>query len=141
MILLKLHDGERGDRIVWISVNLALSATSEGRSLVYRAFRWKKERDMSDLIGLIYAGIIATGGLIGYLKAGSTPSLAAGLGFGALAGFSAHTNNNALLLATSTVLTVVMGNRFYNSGKMMPAGMITVLSIGIVIRCLLRTYS
>lgn len=63
---------------------------------------------------------------------GSIPSLGAGLLFGSVLGFGAYQtsqnpNNYYTLLGTSTVLGGVMGARFYNSGKFMPAGLITVL--------------
>ncbi|EFO19156.2 hypothetical protein LOAG_09337 [Loa loa] len=93
---------------------------------------------MSDLAGLIYAGIIVAGGLVGYFKAGSTTSLVAGLAFGSAAGFAAQFNNNPMLLAVSSGLTVIMGVRFIQSGKIMPSGIVAVLSLGMVICCLLR---
>lgn len=66
------------------------------------------------------------------LFAGSIPSLGAGLLFGSVLGFGAfqtsqNPNNYLVLLGGSSVLGGVMGARFYNSGKIMPAGMITVL--------------
>ncbi|KHN81280.1 UPF0136 membrane protein [Toxocara canis] len=94
---------------------------------------------MADLVGLVYAGLIATGGVVGYVKAGSSVSLAAGLAFGAVVGYGAHTNNNILLLLSSAALAVLMGMRFYQSGKMMPAGIVTALSMAMIIRCVLRT--
>uniref|UniRef100_A0A915BSG9 Transmembrane protein 14C n=1 Tax=Parascaris univalens TaxID=6257 RepID=A0A915BSG9_PARUN len=94
--------------------------------------------DMADLAGLIFAGLIVTGGVIGYVKAGSTASLASGLAFGAVLGYSAHTNNIALLLLSSASLAVVMGVRFYSSGKIMPAGVVTALSVAMTIRCAIR---
>uniref|UniRef100_A0A914PRW8 Uncharacterized protein n=1 Tax=Panagrolaimus davidi TaxID=227884 RepID=A0A914PRW8_9BILA len=44
---------------------------------------------MVEWIGLIYAAIVAAGGFIGYLKAGSITSLAAGLVGGSIAGIGA----------------------------------------------------
>uniref|UniRef100_A0AAF5Q0C6 Transmembrane protein 14C n=1 Tax=Wuchereria bancrofti TaxID=6293 RepID=A0AAF5Q0C6_WUCBA len=93
---------------------------------------------MGDSVGLIYAGIIIVGGFVGYLKAGSTASLAAGLVFGGTAGFGAQFNNNPMLLAISSGLTLIMGSRFIQSGKVMPSGIVAILSLGMVIRCLLR---
>lgn len=66
------------------------------------------------------------------LFAGSIPSLGAGLLFGSVLGFGAfqtsqNPNNYMVLLGGSSVLGGIMGARFYNSGKIMPAGMITVL--------------
>nr|CAD7401952.1 unnamed protein product [Timema poppensis] len=63
---------------------------------------------------------------------GSIPSLGAGLLFGSLLGFGAYQttqnpNNYYLLLGTSSILGGIMGARFYNSGKIMPAGLITIL--------------
>ncbi|KAG8507710.1 Transmembrane protein 14C [Galemys pyrenaicus] len=80
-------------------------------------------------IGFGYAALVASGGIIGYAKAGSVPSLAAGLLFGGLAGLGAYQlsqdpRNVWVFLATSGTLAGIMGIRFYNSGKFMPAGLI-----------------
>ncbi|CAO2595838.1 Transmembrane protein 14C [Lemmus lemmus] len=80
-------------------------------------------------LGFGYAALVATGGIIGYAKAGSVPSLAAGLFFGGLAGLGAYQlsqdpRNVWVFLATSGTLAGIMGMRFYNSGKFMPAGLI-----------------
>ncbi|KAM3593564.1 uncharacterized protein V6R79_015541 [Siganus canaliculatus] len=87
-----------------------------------------------DWVGYGYAALVASGGVIGYVKAGSVPSLAAGLLFGGLAGFGAYQisndpNNIWVSLATSGALTGVMGKRFYGSRKFMPAGLMAGASL------------
>ncbi|KAJ6664538.1 hypothetical protein lerEdw1_007195 [Lerista edwardsae] len=87
---------------------------------------------------------------------GSVPSLAAGLLFGGLAGVGAYqlsqdpkniwlSLNNATLasvfqLVASGTLAGVMGMRFYNSGKFMPAGLIAGASLLMVGRLGLKMY-
>lgn len=63
---------------------------------------------------------------------GSIPSLGAGIFFGSVLGYGAYQisqnpNNYATLLGGSSVLAGLMGYRFYNSGKFMPAGMVALL--------------
>ncbi|XP_020497319.1 transmembrane protein 14C isoform X1 [Labrus bergylta] len=87
-----------------------------------------------DWVGYGYAALIASGGAIGYVKAGSVPSLAAGLLFGGLAGLGAYQISNDpkniwVSLATSGALTGVMGKRFYGSRKFMPAGLMAGASL------------
>ncbi|KAG1953758.1 transmembrane protein 14C [Pimephales promelas] len=87
-----------------------------------------------DWAGYGYAALVASGGVIGYVKAGSVPSLAAGLLFGGLAGFGAYQTsqdpkNIWVSLAASGTLTAVMGKRFYNSRKIIPAGLIAGASV------------
>ncbi|XP_044745506.1 transmembrane protein 14 homolog [Coccinella septempunctata] len=92
-----------------------------------------------DIVGLVYAGVVAAGGIMGYVKAGSIPSLAAGLVFGGALTYGAHQMsmqppNYVPQLVTSSVLAGVMGYRFYNSGKLMPAGVVCILSVGIIVK-------
>ncbi|XP_053716896.1 transmembrane protein 14C [Synchiropus splendidus] len=87
-----------------------------------------------DWVGYGYAALIASGGVFGYVKAGSVPSLAAGLLFGSAAGFGAYQVSNDpaniwVSLATSGALTGVMGKRFYASRKFMPAGLMAGASL------------
>ncbi|XP_039982258.1 transmembrane protein 14C [Xiphias gladius] len=87
-----------------------------------------------DWIGYGYAALVASGGVIGYVKAGSVPSLAAGLVFGGLAGFGAYQisndpNNVWVSLATSGALTGIMGKRFCGSRKFLPAGLMAGASL------------
>ncbi|XP_054479060.1 transmembrane protein 14C isoform X1 [Anoplopoma fimbria] len=88
----------------------------------------------ADWVGYGYAALIASGGVMGYVKAGSVPSLAAGLLFGGLAGFGAYQISNDpkniwVSLVTSGALTGVMGKRFYGSRKFMPAGLMAGASL------------
>ncbi|NXQ10613.1 TM14C protein, partial [Peucedramus taeniatus] len=96
-----------------------------------------------DWLGFGYAALVASGGIIGYAKAGSVPSLAAGLFFGSLAGLggyhiSQNPNNIWVSLITSGTLTAVMGTRFYYSRKFMPAGLIAGVSLLMVGRLALK---
>ncbi|KAJ1190523.1 hypothetical protein NDU88_007261 [Pleurodeles waltl] len=96
-----------------------------------------------DWIGFGYAALVASGGIVGFVKAGSVPSLAAGLFFGGLVGLGAYqllqdTKNVWLSLIASGTLSGVMGFWFYNSGKFMPAGLIAGASLFIVGRLALK---
>ncbi|KAL1006388.1 hypothetical protein UPYG_G00071740 [Umbra pygmaea] len=91
-------------------------------------------KEMTDWIGYGYAALIASGGAMGYVKARSVPSLAAGLLFGGLAGVGAYQisqdpKNIWMSLGTSGALAAVMGKRFYSSRKVMPAGLMAAVSI------------
>ncbi|KAH7938353.1 hypothetical protein HPB49_022737 [Dermacentor silvarum] len=86
----------------------------------------------TDIWAFGYAIVVALGGVIGYVKAGSIPSLIAGLVFGGLALIGAYQtsqdpHNYYLSLAVSGVLAGLMGYRFANTSKIMPAGLIAVL--------------
>ncbi|KAK6491874.1 transmembrane protein 14C-like [Huso huso] len=115
----------------------ASSLPAQGqRSLLYNTQRWNcKVTKMSvEWIGYGYAALVASGGIIGYVKAGSVPSLAAGLLFGSLAGLGAYQmsqdpKNVWISLVASGTLTGVMGMRFFNTGKFMPAGLIAGASL------------
>ncbi|XP_043194776.1 transmembrane protein 14C-like isoform X2 [Amphibalanus amphitrite] len=93
----------------------------------------------ADIAAYCYAALVAAGGIIGFSKAGSVPSLVAGLGFGAALAVgaqqvSADPANYHLSLLASSVLLAVMGARFRRSGKMMPAGLVAAISLVFVIR-------
>lgn len=84
---------------------------------------------------IVYGIIVAVGGLMGYLKAGSLPSLIMGSAFGLLliaSGWLALQQNSiayALCLVLSGVLTLFFGYRFYLTGAIMPAGVMSMLSL------------
>jgi len=84
-------------------------------------------------LNLTVGGLLATGGAVGYFKAGSIPSLVGGLGCGALMVSSGviveHDPQAAFILGTGTsgVLTAGMLPRFLKTKKMMPTGAVAAL--------------
>ena len=87
-----------------------------------------------DYISYGFALIVFSGGLIGYAKAGSVPSLASGVAFAGLLAYGAYRTSTDpkdffFLLAVSGILLGVMGYRFFLSGKFMPAGLVASLSL------------
>ena len=77
---------------------------------------------------------------------GSVASLGMGLLFGSVIAYGAYQtsqnpNNYMVGLGASAVLAGVMGNRFYNSGKFMPAGMVAALSLVMVLRYVTRSFT
>ncbi|XP_053189212.1 transmembrane protein 14A [Scomber japonicus] len=95
-----------------------------------------------DWIGFGYAAALALGGFMGYKRKGSVMSLMAGLVFGGLSAYGAFKvsrdpSDIKVSLLTSGVLSVVMGMRYKKSGKLMPAGIMSGLSLLMVFRLLL----
>eukprot|EP01121_Diplochlamys_sp_Union-15-3_P011054 TRINITY_DN3171_c0_g3_i8.p1 TRINITY_DN3171_c0_g3~~TRINITY_DN3171_c0_g3_i8.p1 ORF type:complete len:103 (-),score=11.78 TRINITY_DN3171_c0_g3_i8:27-335(-) len=87
-------------------------------------------------INLIGAILVGLGGLVGYIKSGSLPSLGAGLTFAILIAIgdvlkgSEKTNFwTKFVFVTWAILALLMGFRFVSSWKFMPAGLMTVISI------------
>lgn len=89
---------------------------------------------MTGLI-LAYALLVAIGGIVGYVKAGSQQSLISGLVSGvvlAIAWFLSLQNPSAgFALATFLALglLIVFSLRFRKTGKFMPAGLMAALSL------------
>ncbi|XP_010527058.1 PREDICTED: protein FATTY ACID EXPORT 7 [Tarenaya hassleriana] len=82
-----------------------------------------------------YAAFLGVGGLMGYLKGGSQKSLIAG---GASAAVLCYVYmelpQNPVLassvgVVTSAALTGMMGSRFLRTGKVFPAGVLSVVSL------------
>eukprot|EP00096_Caligus_rogercresseyi_P005589 TRINITY_DN214_c0_g1_i1.p1 TRINITY_DN214_c0_g1~~TRINITY_DN214_c0_g1_i1.p1 ORF type:complete len:108 (+),score=27.16 TRINITY_DN214_c0_g1_i1:59-382(+) len=92
-----------------------------------------------DYIGFAYSAAVALGGIMGFVKRGSIPSMAAGVVFGGAAAFGAYQFSEShksyhVALGVSSTLLGVMGYRFVNSQKFMPAGLIAGLSLLMVVR-------
>lgn len=109
--------------------------------------RATKNRTMPvDIVAYGFAFLVALGGIIGFATAGSVASLVAGLIFGGLACIGAYQTsrnpkNYYLSLGVAVVLAGVMGYRFAKSLKIMPAGLVTILSVLMCIRTLWRAFS
>ncbi|XP_022968186.1 protein FATTY ACID EXPORT 2, chloroplastic-like [Cucurbita maxima] len=94
----------------------------------------KKALSMSQKLTLGYAALVGVGGLMGYLKGGSQKSLlAGGVSATLLLGVCKLLPSNPVLasalgLGLSASLLVVMGSRFKNSGKIFPAGVVSLVS-------------
>ncbi|XP_062561261.1 transmembrane protein 14 homolog [Armigeres subalbatus] len=93
---------------------------------------------MIDVVGIIFAILVAAGGVFGYIKAGSLPSLIAGVSFGILLAVGAYFNSiqepiPLIQIIFLLLLGVLMGFRWVRSGNFMPAGMLTVLSAAVLV--------
>ncbi|KAI8343723.1 transmembrane protein 14C-like protein [Chlamydoabsidia padenii] len=94
---------------------------------------------MTDYPGYLYSLLVFTGGVIGYVKAGSVISLVASSVFGLAGAYGAtlvsrDPKNVVFSLVVSSVLLFIMGSRFSKSGKFMPAGLVSLLSLIMVAR-------
>lgn len=99
---------------------------------------------VSAWVVLIYGVLVLGGGLIGYAKAHSTASLLMG-GISALillvCAFGIFKNSRASLqIATAAIalLTVFFSYRFFSSFKFFPSGIMTIISLGVLLLVLLR---
>ncbi|KAK0571208.1 hypothetical protein LWI29_012490 [Acer saccharum] len=95
----------------------------------------KKGMSMSQKLTLGYAALVGVGGLMGYLKSGSQKSLLAG-GLSASLLFFVYTQlptkpvlASSIGFGLSAALLGVMGSRFKNSGKIFPAGVVSLVSL------------
>ncbi|KAI3736562.1 hypothetical protein L2E82_26418 [Cichorium intybus] len=95
----------------------------------------KTGMSMSQKLTLGYAGLVGLGGLMGYLKSGSLKSLLSG-GISAALLFYVYTQlpvnpvfASCIGLGLSAALLGVMGMRFKKSGKVFPAGVVSIVSL------------
>uniref|UniRef100_A0A5K3FLF4 Transmembrane protein 14C n=1 Tax=Mesocestoides corti TaxID=53468 RepID=A0A5K3FLF4_MESCO len=87
---------------------------------------------MFDQLSLGYALFIILGGVYGYYKAGSLPSLVSGVAFGVILLIGSYKlgqnpGDANCLLGGSALLALIMAVRYYNTRKLMPAGIVCVL--------------
>ena len=100
----------------------------------------------SGIIVIIYSILVLLGGLIGYLFANSLPSLISGTIFGAAlftCGLGILRSNLAAFITSimlSGLLTLFFGYRFWLTEKLMPAGMMGIIS-GLIFILLISTRS
>jgi uncharacterized membrane protein (UPF0136 family) len=96
--------------------------------------------DWTKLYFLTFGALTIIGGIIGYVKAGSLPSIIAGAVTGVLlllAG-SLLSSHRLIGLATAFVVSLLLAAqfvpKFIRTGKVMPAGLMSILSvIGIIV--------
>jgi len=96
--------------------------------------------DPARIYFLVFGALTIVGGIIGYVKAGSVPSIVAGAITGVLlliAGFLLP-QHRAIGLAAAFFVSLLLAAqfvpKFFRTGKIMPAGLMSVLSvIGLIV--------
>ena len=96
--------------------------------------------DASRLYFFVFGALTIIGGIVGYVKAGSVPSIIAGAITGLLLIIAAAIlpEHRAAGLATAFIVSLLLAGQFVpkliRTGKVMPAGMMSILSvIGLVV--------
>jgi uncharacterized membrane protein (UPF0136 family) len=92
----------------------------------------------------VYGALVLVGGILGWAKAKSKASLISGILFGVallVVGAGIYHGDAAHVLwaaALAAVLMLTMGVRFAKTRKLMPAGLLTFLSLAVAVFLLLR---
>jgi uncharacterized membrane protein (UPF0136 family) len=94
-----------------------------------------------DYFGYGFAILVAFGGVMGYMRKGSLPSLLMGVSTGIVIGIAAHQKNATLGASVCASLAFFMGYRFFHSGSFMPAGFVSGLSVAMAIRYIYKLAS
>ena len=88
---------------------------------------------------IVFGALTIVGGIVGYLKAGSVASIIAGSITGVLLLIAAFLlpEHRAIGLATALIMSILLAAqfvpKFLRAGRVMPAGMMSILSvIGII---------
>ena len=95
------------------------------------------------IIVWVYGALVLTGGVMGWVKAKSKPSLISGIVFGAaliIVGYGireGHASDVWTASALAGVLAIIMGVRLARTKKFMPAGLMALLSAATVVALLL----
>jgi uncharacterized membrane protein (UPF0136 family) len=96
--------------------------------------------DATRLYFIIFGALTIIGGIIGYVKAGSLPSIIAGSITGILLVIAASIlpQHRVAALSTALIVSLLLAGqfvpKFFRTGKIMPAGMMSILSvIGLIV--------
>src|SRR5690348_8441509 len=96
--------------------------------------------DATSIYFLIFGALTIIGGVIGYVKAGSLPSIIAGAVTGVLLLVAAwiFPSNRTAGFVTALIISLLLAAqfvpKFIRTGKVMPAGLMSILSvIGLVV--------
>ncbi|XP_052175395.1 LOW QUALITY PROTEIN: protein FATTY ACID EXPORT 2, chloroplastic-like [Diospyros lotus] len=107
----------------------------EGGSSEGHSGKQKMSMSLSQKLTLGYAALVGVGGAMGYLKSGSRKSLMSG-GLSALLLYYVYTElparptfASSIGFGLSAALLGVMGSRFKKSGKIFPAGVVSIVSL------------
>ncbi|HME88169.1 MAG TPA: TMEM14 family protein [Chthoniobacterales bacterium] len=99
--------------------------------------------DATRLYFFIFGALTIIGGIIGYVKAGSVPSIIAGATTGVLLLISGSllSSHRLIGLTTAFVLSLLLAAqfvpKFIRTGKVMPAGLMSILSVvGVIVAIL-----
>ena len=89
---------------------------------------------MTDYFGLSYASFTLLGGLIGFLKAGSTASLVASSVVASAIYYGVHQNqklngNPKVIVGVSAFLFLYFGDKYRKTGKPMPGAILSLYSL------------
>jgi uncharacterized membrane protein (UPF0136 family) len=102
--------------------------------------RYQANMDATKLYFLIFGALTILGGIIGYVKAGSLPSIIAGAITGVLLLIAGALlpQHRAAGLATAFVISLLLAAqfvpKFIRTAKVMPAGLMSILSvIGLIV--------
>ncbi|EME29532.1 hypothetical protein Gasu2_69410 [Galdieria sulphuraria] len=85
--------------------------------------------DLWNSVTLTYGSLIAAGGITGYVRTRSIPSLLSGIISAALLFVSWHQNSPPLAFAVSSFLTAAFFMRFRKTKKIYPSGILGVISV------------
>lgn len=95
------------------------------------------------IIVWVYGALVLVGGVMGWVKAKSKPSLISGIIFGVALILFGHGINQGraadvwVAIALAGLLAIIMGIRFAKTKKFMPAGLLAILSAVVVATLLL----
>jgi len=101
--------------------------------------RRRQSMEVTKIYFILFGVLTIAGGIVGYVKAGSVASIIAGSITGVLLLVAAFLlpEHRGLGLATALVISLLLAGqfvpKFLQTGRMMPAGMMSILSvIGII---------